>query len=77
MPRSDPFPQSEFLGLAELKKLLAMDRTTLYEFLKDETTGFPRPVALGKTRNGKPRERWVKWEVMAWVELVGRKEKQV
>lgn len=68
MPWNDPFPESEFLGLPELGKLLSMGRTTLYEFLADPTTAFPLPADLGRTPDGHPRKRWRKLQVYAWMQ---------
>lgn len=70
MARSDPYPRQELLGPKELMSLLAMDRSTWYEFLQDPTTRFPPAVVVGKTKNGKPRLRWRKWQVYAWIDLL-------
>lgn len=48
--------------------LLSMDRSTWYEFLADPTTGFPAPVVIGRTANGRPRHRWKKWQILVWHE---------
>lgn len=64
----DPYPGQALVGLAELRKLLSMDRSTLYEFLQDPTSSFPRPVRVGTARSGKPRLRWKKTAVLYWID---------
>lgn len=60
----DPYPLHVFLGATEIMKLLSMSKTTFYEFLKEEGTGFPRPVHMG---GKKDRHRWHKSQVYAWI----------
>lgn len=62
----DPYPRRILLSPKELMVMLSMDRSTWYEFLADPTTGFPKPVIVGKTASGKARHRWRKIEVLAW-----------
>lgn len=64
----DPYPKQLLLGPKELKTLLGLDRSTWAEFLKDPTSGFPRPVRIGTTQAGRERVRWRKLEVYAWLE---------
>lgn len=64
----DPFPRKILLSQQEIRELLSMDRSTWYEFLQDPSSGFPRPVVVGKTGAGKPRHRWKKWQVLAYYE---------
>jgi len=58
------------LSQREIMVMLSFDRSTWYEFLRDPRTGFPAPVVVGQTPNGKPRHRWKKWEIVAWYEAL-------
>ena len=64
----DPYPRRALLSQKELMAMLSMDRSTWYEFRADPTAGFPAPVQVGRGKNGKPRLRWRKWQVIAWLE---------
>lgn len=64
----EPLPGQILIGLTELRKLLSLDKSGLYEFLKDPTHGFPKPVRIGTTRNGNARLRWKKASVLYWIE---------
>ena len=48
-----------------------MTKTTFYEFLSEEGNTFPKAVEVGKTKNNKPRTRWKKSQVLAWIDLLG------
>jgi predicted DNA-binding transcriptional regulator AlpA len=52
-----------------------MDRSTWYEFQNDPENGFPEPVVVGKTRNGRERLRWRKVEVLMFLANLPKKEK--
>ena len=65
----DPFPNQVLLSLKEVLTLLGMSRNTFKEFLADNTTGFPKPIPMGKERNGKVRQRWRKSDVLAYIHL--------
>lgn len=66
----DPYPNQLLLSQKEVLHVLGMSRNTFMEFLRDdEGANFPDPVSMGKERNGKPRFRWRKYEVLSFMLL--------
>lgn len=73
MHGTDPFPGRLLLGPTEIQRLLSMDRSSFYELLADPTARFPPPAVAGSVKKtGKPRKRWHKHEVLAWILLLPR-----
>lgn len=71
----DPNPGQVLLDVLEVAALLGMSKRVFLRFL-GETPGFPRPIAVGtvkargrgaKDKPPVPRQRWRKWEVLAWL----------
>jgi predicted DNA-binding transcriptional regulator AlpA len=68
----DPFPKQLLLDRAEVRGLLGMSRTGFEQWLKsDSAKGFPKPVEVGKTPNGRPVLKWKKHHVLAFIDLLG------
>ena len=48
------------IGIAELERRLAVNRCTIWRWLKADRFGFPKPVYLGERRT------WLESEIAAW-----------
>ncbi len=68
---SDPFPGRELLTASEVRKLFGFSDAREFDEFTKETTIFPRPVACGKTKQGKPRLKYLKSKVLAYLDLLG------
>jgi hypothetical protein len=65
----DEFPRMAYLTGPEVRRLLRIENHKEWSaFLTDNPT-FPRQVPVGKTRGGKPRLRYPKHKIYAWMEL--------
>lgn len=47
---------------SDVLKLLGVSRVTLWRWLRDDTSNFPRPIRMGKRKLG-----FVEDEVNAWI----------
>ena len=65
----DEFPGQAFLTDVQVRKLFAYNDRKEWASFVESLGGFPKPVKVGKTRNGKDRMLYPKELVYAWILL--------
>lgn len=66
----DEFAGKAYLHAVEVRKLLRLTSRKDFAAFLAENPLFPKQVAVGKTRNGKPRLLFPKGKVLAFLELL-------
>lgn len=67
----DPFPRQEFLTAREVRKLFGLSRHDELQALMADHPHFPKMVQVGKTAKGKPRYKFPKGKIFAFIDLMG------
>ena len=67
---ADPFPNSVLLTAKQVMTILAMDRSSFYEFVASNPQ-FPKQVIVGKTKKSGEIRRYRKSQVLAFIDLLG------
>ena len=67
----DEFPGRAFLLPAQVQKLLGIRNHKEWTAFLAEQPLFPAMVQVGKTPKGKPRMRYPKSKVLAFIDLLG------
>ena len=58
------------LRVDEVTKLVNVTRPSLYRWLRDPRSTFPKPIKVGRGRTG--AVRWKRDEIVAWIESCPR-----